>query len=153
MNIFIVSKDPIAAARMLCDRHIVNQPRESCVMLCNGWPDGAAPYKKGWTAHPCTVWTLENRSNYSWHLHHAMAMCDEYSYRYGKTHYCESVLEWCKDHYETLSLPLGDLTRFYEATGDVHLSDPVASYREYIRKYKMGFSKWTRRPQPDWTKR
>lgn len=43
-------------------------------------------YKAVHHYHPCTVWTCETNSNYNWHYKHFVALCDEYTYRYGKVH-------------------------------------------------------------------
>ena len=34
MNIFVLDKDPIVAAKMACDKHIVKMILESAQMLC-----------------------------------------------------------------------------------------------------------------------
>lgn len=35
MNIFILDKDPIIAAQMLCDKHVIKMPLETAQLLCS----------------------------------------------------------------------------------------------------------------------
>ena len=35
MNIFYVDQDPVKAAQMMCDKHIINMILESAQMLCS----------------------------------------------------------------------------------------------------------------------
>ena len=43
-------------------------------------------YKACHFNHPSTIWTRESSANYQWHFDHFAALCDEYTYRYGKLH-------------------------------------------------------------------
>lgn len=139
MQIFILDTNPVQAAKYLCDKHVVNQPMESKIMLRGGWPH-----------HRCTKWTWATIENYNWHLEHALALCDEYTYRYGKVIAHQEVLEYLKENPPDLR-SLG-LTEFAIACGDLDLNDPVLTYREYYRQTKLHFCKWTRRPEPWWIK-
>ena len=44
------------------------------------------PYKKAHVNHPSTIWVRENSLHYDWLYEHMMALGDEYTRRYGKTH-------------------------------------------------------------------
>ena len=44
------------------------------------------PYKKTHLNHPSTVWARENSRNYYWLYNHMLALGQEYTKRYGKTH-------------------------------------------------------------------
>ena len=79
MNIFYVELEPDAAARSLCDKHVVKMPLESAQMLCA--PFATAPYKRVHYNHPCTVWARESKANYEWLLDHAFALLQEYTNR------------------------------------------------------------------------
>ena len=83
-------------------------PLETCQMLsivCSDkWGHGygelhrldGQPYKteKGaFRNHPCTVWANSCLENTWWLLAHGLALCNEYSWRYGKIHSCEKTLE------------------------------------------------------------
>lgn len=98
--------------------------------------------RSGWLHHGCTVWTWETLDNYLWHLEHALALCSEYTYRYGREHKCQEEIEWCKEHIP-YHLPPG-LTPYYLATAN------CIDYISYYLEYKMSFAKWTRREPPPW---
>ena len=120
LNIFITSPDPWESARVLPDKHIVKMPLETCQMLAivcsEKWGHGfgtlpkvdGTPYKtdKGsFRNHPCTIWANDFVMNWQWLLSHGLALCKEYTLRYGKVHTCEGTLL----HAKTI-LPTGDPT-------------------------------------------
>ena len=107
MNIFVTDPSPTLSARCLPDKHIVKMPLETCQMLsivCSkkwGHDYGdlhrinGEPYKteKGaFRNHPCTIWANACLENTWWLLAHGLALCNEYSWRYGKIHSCEKTL-------------------------------------------------------------
>ena len=104
MNIFVTDPDPIKSAQVLPDKHIVKMPLETCQMLSivasKKWGHGigelpkldGTPYKtdKGaFRNHPCTIWAQQN---WSWLIRHGLALCKEYTHRYGKVHSCEFTI-------------------------------------------------------------
>ena len=106
MNIFVTDPSPTVSAQVLPDKHIVKMPLESCQMLAivcsEKWGHGygeihkkdGEPYKtdKGaFRGHPCTIWANESNINAWWLVAHAMALCEEYTHRYGNVHSCEST--------------------------------------------------------------
>ena len=42
---------------------------------------------------PCTVFKNESNINAWWLVAHAMALCKEYTHRYGKVHSCEKYMK------------------------------------------------------------
>ena len=97
MNIFVVDEDPEVAARQLCDKHVVKMILESAQMLCTVALEHGfnAPYKKAHPKHPCTLWAGKSPENWSWLIAHGLAMAEEYTRRYGRTHKSEAVIKWC----------------------------------------------------------
>ena len=119
MNLFVLDKDPIKAAQLQCDKHVVKMIVESGQMLSTAhrmldglqtrrksksgktmskyWelPDSREEvlYKAVHMGHPCTVWTMANDNNYRWHFDHFSALCHEYTYRYGKVHATQTKLK------------------------------------------------------------
>ena len=108
MNIFVTDPDPIKSAQVLPDKHIVKMPLETCQMLsivCSEkWGHGygelhrldgqAYKTEKGaFRNHPCTAWANESLTNTWWLLTHGLALCAEYTHRYGKTHSCQQTIE------------------------------------------------------------
>lgn len=181
MNIFVLHEDPQIAATMQCDKHIPKMVVEAAQMLSTAHRmlDGREdkrPSKSGKRMvkyyylddpvaeevymkavhfyHPCTVWTMESSDNYQWHWEHLKALCEEYTYRYGKTH---------KVHAERLealkkiptNIPHIGLTPFKQAMNHYPMCkdpDPVTAYRNYYHAAKS-FAKWEKgRPAPDWWK-
>ena len=183
MNIFVLDESPVASARLQCDKHVVKMIVESAQMLSTAHRmlDGAMEkrpsksgkmmvkyyrldnpkregllYKAVHFAHPCTVWTMESKANYQWHYNHFIALCDEYRYRYGKTHKTDQLLRY--ELYDApKNIPDIGLTPFNLAMGAapqcMHPDDPVRSYREFYQtkqdRFKMA---WTRREIPEWFK-
>jgi len=101
MNIFYLDKCPDKAARLQYNKHVVKMILESAQMLCTahhcyGDKDQVenVPYKQAHLNHPSTVWARRSKSTYMWLYDHMMALGDEYTKRYGKTHL--SITK-CKD--------------------------------------------------------
>ena len=93
MNIFYLHRDPVKAAQIQYNKHVVKMILESAQMLCTAhhchsladeteW----VPYKKAHVNHPSTRWVRQSASHYLWLYYHMLALGDEYTKRYGKTH-------------------------------------------------------------------
>ena len=101
MNIFYLDRCPVKAAQVQYNKHVVKMILESAQMLCTahhcyGDKDQIenVPYKQAHLNHPSTIWTRRSKSTYMWLYDHMMALGDEYTKRYGKTHL--SITK-CKD--------------------------------------------------------
>ena len=179
MNIFVLDNDPVKAVQLQCDKHIVKMIVESAQMLSTTHRilDGKMTIKlsksgkrkvKYWSMpdffddvfykavhmnHPCTVWTRECSANYIWHYDHFIALCDEYTFRYGKVH-----ASFLKLGHHLKNLPKNirksdELTKFPLAMPDECKvsNDPVVCYRNYYQTKQDRFTmKWTGRSMPDW---
>ena len=138
MNIFILHNDPVVAAQMQCDKHVPKMVVESAQMLSTAHRmlDGTvqiAPSKSGKRMvrhyrlfedpemdqvlykavhykHPCTVWTMESSDNYLWHWKHFSALCEEFTFRFGKIHKTSLLRSplWTLPH----NIPKGGMTPF-----------------------------------------
>lgn len=151
MNIFVVDRDPIIAARQLCDKHVVKMTLETTQLLCTvSWKfDVPAPYKQTHKNHPCTLWAGETVDNWKWLVDHGLELSEEYSRRYGKVHACKSKLEWCL---ESGGRPkLGGLKPFAQAMPDEFRDkDAVEAYRKYYIGAKAAIAKWKFSDAPEW---
>lgn len=182
MNIFVLSNLPEEAAEYHCNKHAVKMILESAQMLCTAhWLSHLhnrdkkvsdfkrvrdaqewlkenvplsqqPPWKMTHIGHPCNMWTRESTSNYTWHSKLGLALCSEYTMRYGKVHKSTGVHQWLSDH-EPL-LPSFARTEHPQCvpddckTGD---RDPVAAYRNYYNRYKNKFAVWEPRARtPNW---
>jgi hypothetical protein len=93
MNIFYLHSDPVKAAQIQYNKHVVKMILESAQMLCtahhcygNAEQKLNVPYKQAHLNHPSTIWARKSRATYRWLYLHMMALGDEYTKRYGKTH-------------------------------------------------------------------
>jgi hypothetical protein len=157
MNIFILDRNPIKAAQDQCDKHVCKMVIESAQMLCLKLPEHLSPYKQVYKHHPCSKWVLQSKENYAWMLQHAQALSDEYTYRYGRTHKCDSIIKSCAVYfskYNTIGFPDDGLTPFAQAMPDEYKNpDAVQAYRAYYLGEKKRFAKWANgRSAPDWWK-
>jgi len=98
MNIFYLDECPKKAAKLQYNKHVVKMILESAQMLCTAhhhYGNGDnVPYKKAHYNHPSTVWVRQNSIHYDWLYDHMIALGNEYTKRYGKTHL--SITK-CKD--------------------------------------------------------
>jgi hypothetical protein len=149
MNIFVVNRHPITAARDLCDKHCVKMILETAQLLCAAHPKGTAPYKQTHMKHPCTIWTSASLQNYIWLYRHGIALEYEYERRYGRTHKSMEVLVWCGINLP--SLPDIGLTPFAQAMPEQYKdADPVVAYRRYYLGDKSRIAKWNHSDVPEW---
>ena len=95
MNIFYLHRDPIKAARVQYNKHVVKMILESAQMLCTAhhyyaelleYKSDYVPYKKAHYNHPSTIWCRQNVKQYYWLYNHMIALSNEYTKRYGKEH-------------------------------------------------------------------
>lgn len=89
MNIFYLSRDPVEAARLQCDRHVVKMILETAQLLSTAHHelDGESPaYKATHKNHPSAVWVRESLDHYEWTVYHLEALGREYKRRYSKVH-------------------------------------------------------------------
>lgn len=113
-------------------------------------------YKAVHHKHPCTQWTMRSDSNYRWHHDHFCALCDEYTYRYGKVHKTDRLLRgplWALPR----NIKTGPLTPFELAMKSnpecIALGDPVEAYQAFYQTKQHRFKMvWTKRDVPEWFK-
>jgi hypothetical protein len=99
MNIFYLDHDPVIAATLAYDSHVVKMPLESMQMLCTNiqiiFPEYTNPalMKRCFENHPCTVWARSSKDNFRWLVKHTGALFAEYTKRYKKVHACQAKFE------------------------------------------------------------
>jgi len=181
MNLFVLDKNPRKAAKAHGDKHVIKMVLEACQMLYTAhWvvaypgitmkrPDKTlllpstlsdAPfkvsgleraYRPAHVNHPCTIWIRESTSNYIWAAQLALALADEYEYRWpGKVHGCRVHAEWLFKHIP--NIPIIPHSRFAVAMDDEYkVGDEVTSYRTYYIKSKAtkGLTLYTKRAPPE----
>lgn len=182
MNLFILSADPSEAAVQQCNKHVHKMATESAQMLSTAHRmlDGVQTvgvsksgkrkakkyvhpelddvlYKAVHYNHPCTVWTMENSENYRWHYEHFVALCEEYTRRYGKLHSSFVKLG------NILRTPPKNIKQVNQQTPFplamksnpecMFPEDPVKSYRLYYQTKQTRFKMvWPEGKKPEWFK-
>ena len=164
MNIFVTDPSPTISAQALPDKHIVKMPLETCQMLSivgsEKWGHGfgtlpkldGTPYKtdKGaFRNHPCTIWA---QTHWTWLIEHGLALCAEYTHRYGKTHSCEPTIKHAQNIFPVSQPP----TKFTRAMPDEYKYDDTidtfTAYKRYISSKPWASSNYLRKPdrKPNW---
>lgn len=139
MNIFATSECAIESAKALDDKRVVKMVLESAQMLCTAINElgGSAPYKSTHKNHPSNVWVRKSRANFFWLHRHFIALCNEYTARYNKTHKCSQYIGML----ESLSvyIPDGELTPFANCAANAekgisykHVEDVCLAYKLYL---------------------
>lgn len=173
MNIFVVDKDPVVAATLLPDKHVVKMALETCQMLSivySDWYHSWGPIHKqdgnayatakgAFRNHPCTQWAAQSHANLAWLIAHGLGLCFEYTHRYGKRHSCQSTIE------EAMSMMHSKGTSIYEYTNvekfarampneyklDSNIDD-VTAYKMYVASKPWVKDNYLRKPdrKPEW---
>ena len=156
MNLFILHERPSKNAKYHVDRHVVKMGMEATQMLCTVLREGYGleyKYKSTYINHPVTQWVGATVANFRWTVIYAQELFWEYTYRYGKEHKAELVLQSIKDDWDHIQtvLPEGRITPYHLAVSPEfkHL-EPVDAYRAYYLKTKRRLFQWTDRPVPYW---
>jgi hypothetical protein len=182
MNIFFLSMDPVKAAQAHADKHVVKMLLESTQLLWTAQhtlaaeagtavpdvetapltKDGrAGGYRSTHKNHPCAIWARATIGNYRWLVALALALADEYHYRFTDLqerpthHACEVHVAWLRDHEPPALVAAGaSLTWPALAMPDEFKvsPSPVACYRAFYvgSKKARGIVKYTRRALPPW---
>lgn len=138
------------------------------------WDSGLGP--SGWSEfrfglpkpthvnHPCNLWLRESIHNFAWLAHHALALCNEYNYRFGKTHVYTDAIFTC--------VRLADLAGAAHSLHTPHAcampemiqlnckgkfdnahEDSIWAYRIYYVTEKLVFGQPDKREYARWTRR
>ncbi len=152
MNIFFLDADTKKCAEYHVDKHVVKMAVESTQILCSAYYfTGEAefsPYKLTHGNHPCCVWARTSLSNWLWLKSLALSLCAEYTYRYGKVHKCEAVINSLK----TPALPDIGFTKVVCAMDEEYIisDDPIVNYRNYYKYGKSHLLNYKGRNPPEW---
>lgn len=155
MNIFFLHSNAKMAAIFHCDKHVVKMIIESAQLLATAHHEHGHPvsYKPTHKNHPSAVWTRESKLHYNYVYDLAIALCKEYTKRYGKTHATEHILK------KELSVAPPSLTFSGWKNppqcmpDECKTDDTVQAYRQYYRyKKNIMVMKWNKDKAyaPDW---
>ena len=174
MNVFYLSENPKECAEQHCDKHVVKMIIEYAQLMstahrmldgteyedrtANGrrirrWRMSgnykeALLYKASHINHPSAIWARLTSGNYLYLYELFCALCDEYTYRYGKVHKTDSLLRdlLCNLPDNMVDAPMTEVPQ--AMPDDVKTNKPLDAYHKYYREYKSAFAKWTNREIP-----
>ncbi|MBF0622942.1 MAG: hypothetical protein HQL54_13565 [Magnetococcales bacterium] len=157
MNIFYLDRDIQRAVRYHSDQHVVKMVLETTQILCSVlWRYGVeAPYRLTHANHPSVLWVGDSLRHYRWTYRFGSVLCDEYTYRFGKIHKCQTVISTLPEY---PPIPDEEWRDPPQAMPEQYRSDDVVeAYRRYYRAEKSSFArkgsaKWSRRRVPPFMK-
>lgn len=102
--------------------------------------------------HPSAVWVRQSSNNYNWLSKMLVELCNEYSYRYGKTHKTErdGVVDLLLN--TPANIPTKPFTEPTPAMPDNYkvVGDSIQSYKNYYIGSKQHLADWKLRNDPEW---
>jgi len=178
MNIFYLDKDPVKSAELHCDKHVVKMIIEYAQLMSTAhrvldgdlYEDRTANnhrikrwrlsdsnmenvlYKASHINHPSNIWIRSSDSHYQFVYDMFVALCNEYTHRYGRVHLTEEKLKDVLQHLPSNIANINFVDPPQAMPDDVKTSDAVDAYQNYYRVYKKGFAKWTDRETPAFMK-
>ena len=182
MNIFALSRNPTEAAIQMLDKHVVKMPTETCQMLHTNAlffeyiehygeeptlaqlkvfhrDIGSNLMKPAMLNHPSTIWARQNPNNTLWLYTHGLALCTEYTHRYGKKHGSqERILDTTQylpnDGRWKVATPvtiaMDDKYRIVKEVGMSEWDFVIKQYRHYYLEGKWKFASWKNNRMPQW---
>lgn len=155
MNIFVLDLDVDKCAKYHVDKHSTKMCVEYAQLLCGvhhiiNENKYLIPYRLTHKNHPCSIWVRDCTENYIWLCKLALELCYEYTFRYGKIHKSQAVVEWAYKNIPNLPSK-GKTTPFALAIPiDCKGDDVVESYRSYYKNHKQNIASWKTRGVPKW---
>jgi hypothetical protein len=158
MNIFFLDYDVKKCAQYHVDKHVVKMILETAQLLCGvhhvtahdtAHDTAHVPYKLSHKNHPCSIWTRKSLSNYLYLCELGLELCEEYTYRYGKRHKSQDVIEWCLINKPNIP-DIGFTEPAMAMPDEYKVKSVIQSYRNYYMGAKSGFAVWKNREKPFW---
>ena len=176
MNIFYLDNDVDRCAQYHVDKHCVKMILETAQLLSTAHRilDGTEYVDYGPTGrkkkkfiledesldqilysathanHPSAVWARSGVMNYNWLYNLLVALCNEYTYRYGKTHKCESIGLVSALSRVPRNIPKRDFTEPTPAMPEQYKvpGNSIQSYHNYYNGEKQRMFAWKKRDVP-----
>jgi hypothetical protein len=132
MNIFYLDHDPVIAATLAFDSHVVKMPLESmqmlstCVSIITPEYTNLALMKPCFQNHPCTIWARSSSSNFKWLVDHTASQFAEYTKRYSKVHACQI-------RFEALQTVFNTCIEELKQSGAIELTPPAQAMPEEFK--------------------
>lgn len=152
MNVFILSHDVVESAQMHPNKLVVKMPLEAAQLACTALHSIGinAPYKPTHRNHPCAVYARSSDAGFLATIDYGLALCMEYTFRYGKIHACQAVLDYCANSYTYGMFGDLDMPAPQAMPDEFKHIDPVVAYRAYVNATKKYRFEFTARPVPAW---
>ncbi|MDO5651624.1 MAG: pyrimidine dimer DNA glycosylase/endonuclease V [Moraxella sp.] len=164
MNIFYLDNDPVQCAAYHCDKHVVKMILETAQLLCSahhlcGTADGVSLdslYRLTHQNHPCAIWVRASYLHYDWTYRLFIALCQEYTHRYARTHLTDTKLTAILAHNPITPIsPITiDTTPFVPPPAvmpdEYKNTDVITAYRTYYKHGKADILTYTHRDVPVW---
>lgn len=175
MNIFYTNSDPKICAQEHVDKHCVKMILEYAQLLSTAHrvidgtqsiglsktgrrqtryvlSDGrdSVLYSATHLNHPSAVWARASLANYNWLFQLFEELLGEYTYRYGKVHATQRLLEVLRQ--PPTNIANKPFTEPTPAMPDVYKvpGDSKKSYHTYINADKQRMFSWKKREKPEW---
>jgi len=178
VNIFYLHNDVNECAKLHTDKHVVKMILEYAQLLSTAhrYLDGThivghsdtgrkqsryvlhdsrdkLLYASTHINHPSAIWVRKSPENYLWLANMLISLCEEYTYRYGKTHkveregLCFVLLKNIPEKIgnEGWSEPTPAMPDEYKVPGD-----SVQAYINYYLGAKRHLANWKKRSIPSW---
>ena len=139
------NKSAVAVSRA---QKLLDLPPALLEAPCRG--GGCRGYRPVHLHHPCTKWIRASLQNYMWACDLALAIGNEFTFRYKKTHACQQHAEWLKANPPPLRSE-GLQTFAIAMKAEYKISDdPIECYHHYYRtsKEERGLLQYTKREKP-----
>lgn len=156
MNVFYLHHDVNECAKMHCDKHVVKMILETTQLLSTTHhiteqiPEFPI-YRKTHSNHPSAVWARKSIDHYKFLVSLGLALCREYTKRYGKTHKSQEILENMSKY--SINLPNNGFEPPPQAMPDKYKNkDTVKAYRDYYIGEKFHILQY-KTEMPDFVKR
>ena len=175
MNLFYLSEDVQECAAFHCDVHVIKMITENfqtmvSALIRHGVDQSLLPKTKSGTTpkeshknHPVTRWVGDSYCNFMKSGEIGLALCAEYTKRYGRTHFCESGIRYMRDNAKTLTPNLYstkiEMTPYAIAISPdaecrklpfFDLLHPIDKYRMYYIFDKSKIATWKFTETPHW---
>ena len=179
MNIFYLSNDVNDCAKQHVDKHVVKMIIEYAQLMSTAHRvlDGdmymdktknnrnikrwrlssnleSIVYKASHINHPSAIWVRESKEHYMWLYNLFVALGKEYTYRYGKIHLSNQLLNEVLNE-SPFNIPDKEwidpppaMEKMYPQC--IVEGDTIQSYRNYYIEAKAYFAKWSKRTTPEW---
>jgi hypothetical protein len=152
MNIFYLSDNPVEAAKLHCDKHVVKMILETAQILTSVHHRHGninTTYKCTHKNHPSTLWAGDSVLHYRWLQRLGIELCIEYTLRYGRVHKTQALLEGELAEPPATMPDNGWVPPPACMPDEYKVEDTIESYKNYYRGAKAHMAVWKYSVKPE----